>query len=295
MENLKNILVVINRSQDSKYVLEKTAALADAAQANVHVIRVIHEDIVEFGPMNEKDAHDLKIYLMQSEETYLEDLVEDHRTEFKALDTATIWHKRVSQGAIDIADRVDADLIVKAVDADSPHFPRHPDDWNLLRHAQCPVMMVKQQAWVDDPVVLVAVDSLDEAHADMNQRVLRSGAQFAGTLKGRLDIVNAYPMFERWAGELGAAVDVSKIQTEVEEEATRRIEELTAAEKVDYGYLHVREGKPAFVIRDVAGETNAELIVMGTAGRGGVIGYVIGNTSETLLHLVDTDVLILHV
>ena len=74
MEKPFNIVVVVNRSADADFVLQKAAALAKSNEqrASVHVIRVMYEEFVV-------------------------DLVEEYRSSFKNIETATIWNKRVSE------------------------------------------------------------------------------------------------------------------------------------------------------------------------------------------------------
>ena len=146
-----DIVVAIGGTSEAGYVLEKAAALAAKRDATVHVVRVVYEELVEYGHMKAAEQQELKLYLMQAEEEFLKDLVDDHRSKFGRLDNTTLWNKRVSEAVIDMAKSVDADLIIKATDVHPAHFPRHPDDWNLLRHAECPVLLVKPEPWPDVP------------------------------------------------------------------------------------------------------------------------------------------------
>jgi universal stress protein A len=53
---------------------------------------------------------------------------------------------------------------------------------------------------------------------------------------------------------------------------------------------HVKSGEPADEIKNIAGEVHADLIVMGTHGRGG-IKLLLGSTANAVLHGVKQDVL----
>jgi len=79
-------------------------------------------------------------------------------------------------------------------------------------------------------------------------------------------------------------VETAETITRVEEGVTRRINELWeegGLEAVDRRKIHmvVRGGKAANVILDLAKEKNADLIVVGSSGEGGV-GSQLGTTSE---------------
>lgn len=95
MRNLKNILVAVNREDDSRLVLEKVEKLAKASAANVYVIRVIYENIVESVIPAIDDLHKIKTFIMQSEEEYLEGLLDEFRGRFNTIALATLWNKTV--------------------------------------------------------------------------------------------------------------------------------------------------------------------------------------------------------
>ena len=133
MDAKTNIVVVVNRSTDADNVLHKAAAMAKSSPngARVHVVRVIFEDLADHAQLDDTQTQALKLYLMQAEEEFLVDLVEDHRAHFDDIETATLWNKRVSDAVEKAAETFNADLIIKSADPESPHFPRHPDDWRI--------------------------------------------------------------------------------------------------------------------------------------------------------------------
>ena len=55
--------------------------------------------------------------------------------------------------------------------------------------------------------------------------------------------------------------------------------------------FHVIKGEAKYVIPNLTKELGAELIIMGTVGRSGIPGYIIGNTAETILTAIDCSVL----
>ena len=295
MRNLKNILVAVNREDDSRLVLEKVEKLAKASAANVYVIRVIYENIVESVIPATDDLHKIKTFIMQSEEEYLEGLLDEFRGRFNTSALATLWNKTVWEAITAAAREFEADLIVKVANVESriQEVMHTPDDWNLLRNSTVPVMLVKADAWGDQPVIVAAVNISDEEHAELNLSILQESAHHAIMLGGDLHIVNAFPLFEPWAGELVAGYDYEKVCVEVETDIRNRVTNLARLHDVEFEMLYVREGKTSMVIKDVLEECSAELLVMGSAGRSGVAGLVVGNTSEAILHLVNTDVVTL--
>ena len=84
MKETTQIVVVINRSTDADYVLQKAAAIANSSSkgASVLVVRVMFEELIEQANVDVEATQSLKLYLMQAEEEFLVDLVEDHRENF---------------------------------------------------------------------------------------------------------------------------------------------------------------------------------------------------------------------
>lgn len=79
-------------------------------------------------------------------------------------------------------------------------------------------------------------------------------------------------------------------QEESQEQLAEARKKLDAAGRLHTTHLHV--GQPAEVIGKVAGELACDLIVMGTHGRGGVAGLVMGSVATKVLHLAPCPVLL---
>lgn len=296
MKETTQILVVINRSTDADYVLQKAAAIAKSSSngASVLVVRVIFDELVEHTHVDPAATQSLKLYLMQAEEEFLVDLVEDHRKNFNDIETATLWNKRVSDAVAKASESFHTDLIIKSADPDSAHFPRHPDDWNLLRNAECPVLLVKPEPWPTDPVVLAAINVSDIEHQAMNTSVIESAAKLSKALMGNLHIVNALPRTNPLLISSEVNVDFAQLERDVEREVVRQLHGLLETLGIEGAQLHVEAGVAAGVVASAAENLDAAVVVVGTAGRQGVSALIIGNTSEKLLHTLHQDLLVLH-
>lgn len=79
-------------------------------------------------------------------------------------------------------------------------------------------------------------------------------------------------------------------QEESQEQLAEARKKLDAAGRLHTTHIHV--GQPAEVIGKVAGELACDLIVMGTHGRGGVAGLVMGSVATRVLHLAPCPVLL---
>ena len=294
MLGINRLLVVIERSSDAPLVMETAIQLANAADAAIDVVHVIYEGFVDLSVHEVEASQELKIFAMQAAESYLEELVDPFRTRVRSLTSSTIWHKDSWQGVLSAAHACDADLILKASSAtdDPGSISRTPQDWNLLRHATVPVMLIKPDAWVPNPIIFAAVDAVNADQHDLNIKILKEAASLATILGGELDIVTAVPLSEPWS-EPVPGLDTSAVRKQVEEVVRMRITDLNDEAGISYRDLHVEDGKAAMAIRSRADQSGAEILVMGTVARSGVTGVVLGNTSEMIVHHCHSDVVVL--
>lgn len=159
---------------------------------------------------------------------------------------------------------------------------------SLLRLCPCPIWLLKPQIHgeFDQIVAAIDVESADASNATFNQRILELAYSIAARDHAQLHVVAAWQMWmedsiRRYAGN--AAVDAirrnhaAKVQL-----ALDQLLQTPVADARDI-HVHLRQGVPAQVIRNVTDEIEADLLVMGTVCRTGVAGFVIGNTAETIL------------
>jgi universal stress protein E len=291
---MHNLLVAINDPQASKYLFEKVIRLAESAdELKIHVVRVVHEGIADLNSKVIDGSAELKSFILSAAESQLEDWVEPLRARFPDLECATLWNARNWEGIIHAAERANADLIVSSAGSESGlgSVVRTPDDWNLLRHSEVPVMLVKESAWPDDGSVLCALDPFDEEHLNLNVRLLQRARGLATRLGADLNLVCAYPLFEPWVGELGAVSSYADIKDGIEAEIREQVAHLVKEAGVDYQLLLLEEGQPAQALTRLVDQAAPLAVVIGTHARKGVSGVVLGNTSERILHHLSADMM----
>jgi nucleotide-binding universal stress UspA family protein len=132
--------------------------------------------------------------------------------------------------------------------------------------------------------VLVAVD-----HSKISERVLAAARDLALLSKGEVWVVH---LREREViAQLGRVP--SESESEAEAAVTSAVESLNAAGVRAHG--EVRDtlfGHAAREIIEDARERGADVIVMGSRGRGDLAGLVLGSTAHKVIHLADRPVLV---
>lgn len=186
------------------------------------------------------------------------------------------WAQDWSQQVIRAASRTSASMVFKNSfeHSDVQREMRPTSDFTLLRLSPCPVLLVKDIRQWESRRVLAAVNTLstDDAHQKLNNQIISFAQNFTDAYGSDAHFVNAYS----------------------DSNHPPQVEDLSAICGAPAEHVHVVKGSAAQVISDLANEIKADLIIIGTVGRSGIKGRVVGNTSERILDHTGADVLVLN-
>ena len=138
--------------------------------------------------------------------------------------------------------------------------------------------------------ILVATDFGDAAGVALDY-----GREFARTFGASLDVLHvADNAIARGFGVDGFTVDYSALQRDLEAAARKQLDALLDEE--DRTMLHAKpvlliSGSPALAIVEYARESQADLILMGTHGRGGMAHLLMGSVAERVVRIAPCPVL----
>lgn len=165
-----------------------------------------------------------------------------------------------------------------------------PLDWKLLRHCPCAVLMVKTRRRWAQGAVLAAVDvaNPDGEHRSLHYSIVAHAHDIAALAKGQLHVVSAYP-----SPIMATAEPVLHTEGGIDERYRQQCQAFRATYGIDQFDLHITEGPPDESITQTARELDAVVTVIGTVARSGLSGALIGNTAETVLDALESDVLVL--
>ena len=169
-------------------------------------------------------------------------------------------------------------------------------DWDLLRLAEAPVLVVKTKKPYRHPGIFAAVDPM-HTHAKparLDLEILKTAAGLKSLLRGKLTIFHATPPASiATGGWMGGPVVLPPGTQKAFEQAARdaldaELERLPMpAHKVEITSGNAREAIPAGAKRNGAG-----IAVMGVMSRSGLKRVFVGNTAETVLDALGCDVLV---
>jgi nucleotide-binding universal stress UspA family protein len=156
----------------------------------------------------------------------------------------------------------------------------------LAAHAECPVLVVRGQPHPSGPVVL-GVDGSPEASAAIAHAFDEAWLREA-------PLVALHAWLNPVAREPGDMLPLVYDLDQVRDEEARVLAEAVAGCREEYPDVAVREElvrahtRAALIDRSV----EAQLLVVGTRGRGGMRGLLLGSVSQAMLHHAGCPVLV---
>jgi nucleotide-binding universal stress UspA family protein len=297
MKRFKNILFVADREGDLETTLEKAVAVSTTNSARLTVMDITADtSIVRY--LQRAHPADLNAQLREARLRDLDHLTRPYRSSTLQLATTV----RTGTPFIEIIRAVQRnrhDLVIKTAQQDgsieSSLFGS--TDMHLLRKCPCPV-------WIDRPGgaalydrVLAAVDPFEDESGNLPRLILDLATSLAERENADLEIVHAWEL----PGESMLASgrirfprgELAPLLTETERHHRNALDRLLSAYRLssDSPNVRLRKGRPSEVISGHASDSNTNLIVMGTLGRLGIPGLLIGNTAEEVLRNTRTSVL----
>ena len=168
---------------------------------------------------------------------------------------------------------------------------------HLMRKCPCPVWVVKPDQKQRYRNILACVNPSADGENELDQMIVDLALSMAQRNGINAHIVHAWDVEgadrDRIQSEIPDTVR-SQILTAHETEHRARTERLLLNTPNEPGAcrLHLlRAAEPQWAILDLIEELDVDFVVMGTVSRVGIPGFLIGNTAETVLSLVNCGVI----
>lgn len=155
----------------------------------------------------------------------------------------------------------------------------------LLRNAACPVWLVKPRIDDDADLDVLATTDLSEVGED----ILHTAVALGQALPVKLSVLHVVDDdLDRHMARTGVAEEeLANYRQQARESAESRLQDqlsMTDYRTVEKGVqIHVAEGAADGCILSAIEELDIDLLIMATAGRGGIPGMLFGNTAERIL------------
>ncbi len=297
MERFKNILFIADREDGLVDALAKAVALSHSNGARLTVMDIIPDAGVA-GYIQRAYSIDFNAALREQRLHALESLTQPHT------DAGVPVYSTVVTGTafIEIVRAVQRnahDLVIKVAQHDTGRSRSllGSTDMHLLRKCPCPVWIDRLGARSGYRRLLAAVDPFDDESGDLQRLILDLATSLAEREQATLDVVHAWQLpGESMLANGRIRIPRSELESMLEtaEKSHRQALDtllLPYNLSTEASNVHLLKGNPAKIISKWARDQEADLIVMGTLGRAGIAGLLIGNTAEDVLRETHTAVL----
>jgi universal stress protein E len=286
----QKILVPIDFSEASAGVLSQAVAIAEAFHATltvVHVIPPVSGPDLAIGPdailaewQPPVSASDLEERLRAGAERGLREAVADYLGRGANIQVRTLWGSPFVE-VIQAVQEEGYDLAVIGTHGRSALARMFVGSTStkLVRKCPCPVWVVKPGATMRPGAILAPIDFSDVSHES-----LRLAGELAARFNSSLHVLHVFAREHDYLLDL-MPEDEFDLRPRHRHELISRLHAFARESGLKIEpTLHVRQGDVTPQIFSTAEEIDAGLIVMGTLGRVGVAGLLIGNTAEKVLH-----------
>lgn len=322
-KDFQRVLVVCTGEDDDLVALKHAGAILEAAQRDGHA----HPHVEVLSVVEPQPGEDFIQTLGGASLDRLEDMRRDdrraslHQTLMNAgFSEATPMTVVCGKGFVEIVRRsveIAADLVIKpAAPVNGLHAHIFGSaDLHLLRKCPCPVWVVRgfpdgvqSSPPTATPLVVAAVDfdrdadsAGDRSQDELNRSIVEAAASVAHVNGAALMFVHAWQapaegLLQRAAPGVSSS-ELSQYVRDVERWHRAALDTFVSATRRDTGTEFSQissvllQGDADEAIAGYVNEHRPIALVMGTIGRTGIPGVVIGNTAEDILIAIDGSVL----
>jgi universal stress protein E len=277
---------------------QHASQLADALGARLMITSAVFDSRVASGAgRGDAAAPAARARLSEAEHVELEKLAQSLRAWGTTVSTRVVWGVPAYQGVLDVAREWRADLLVVGAHEHGLRMgTRLTDtDWQLMRLAPCPLLLVKNPFFTGYRTVLAAVDPAhpEPSRTGIDRFVLDVARTVCDACESELRVVHALPDPTRLPpSPVEIAPGVYCDADAIEELHRRAVDDLLALHGVPPEHVDFVQGAPADVIARTAADRRAELVVLGVLRRTQLEQALIGSTAEAVVAEVPCDVLL---
>lgn len=278
---MRHILIVWEFGDGLNLLLAKAARLLRHTDARFQLVAFLSKAVQQQTGLTDPQAASAELK-QQLQQTPLAEL--NAQLEVVIEDDIAAWLSRY-------CSHQHVDLVVKAGHRTEQLFYT-PTDWQLIRQLTCPLLLTSQHKTRQPAHILAAVDlqNSDPVQQLLNTEVCRFAGRIAAELQAQLHLVQVEPVSQvlQDLDLANPATALAKASPALQARLSAFADELGLAG----AQLHIRAGVVEQQIQQLARELQTELVVLGSIGRSGLSGILLGNTAEQVLQQLRRDVLV---
>ncbi len=302
--NLFNRVILLIGNTINNQVLKQTLEIVDKKGANLKLLQVGHtiyeQQLRQTMPYRAPQTKSiLRLLGQQNFDIYKFIKQSKVKVQYKMIwgDTLQFIDKEIRR---DHHDLIVVDSSHKNV-AQSHMFTQL--GMHLIRRCPIPVLVSRPERTNHQMRIMAAIDPLDISSAfempgnALNEKIMALANNIALNSEQNMHVVNCWrhPMVERMRKNKSLSdAKIHKTLIEARAQQKMRLTQFlnkNIHQQVNYR-VHLRHGNPEIQIDAVARDNHINLVVLGSVGRSGLDGLMIGNTAESILCNTNLSVLV---
>ncbi|WP_339723018.1 universal stress protein [uncultured Paraglaciecola sp.] len=289
---IENVLVIADQQDKEQSALAHAKSLVKRTGAKLHIVAFHYENLSKLATkLNEEQQFDIQNKIITSGQKWLK----SEMTQVNLQDKATsevLWEKDIVGWIKQHCASQSYDLIIKTGHRSEGLF-YVPTDWHLIRNNLVPTLLVAEKKWRKKQSIMVSLDlgTHSTSKQALNQKLLDAGINFATNANMPLHICYSLPI-SSVLKDLGI-IDKKALVNDAKSRYLPIIETMLGEYDIPLANIHFKAGPASKVIPSIASKYSAGLVIMGSTGRKGIKAKIMGNTAESVLALLKTDILVI--
>ncbi|HLT03482.1 MAG TPA: universal stress protein [Pseudomonas sp.] len=293
----RQLLVVIDPTQESQPALERAAWVARRNGAAIELLLCEHHSALEGGLLDGRRLQHARDALLEQRRGELEKLAEPLRAEGLAVTCEVRWGRPLYKMILARVDELKPDILFRNAYQHSllQRLLFTSNSWQLIRKCPCPLWLTGARPW-EPKRVCAAVDPLHSADkpAALDHQLIAATRELAGTLQLEASYVHAYsPLPRTMVFDVELVADYDAYCHKYGAQHREAFDRLLAGYEGAAGQGHLVEGLAEQAVPRFVEEQNIDLLLMGAIARGHLDNALIGNTAERILEAVKCDLLVM--
>lgn len=298
---IETILVIADQQDKQQKALTHAKSMAGKYAAKLHIVAFCYERLgalqhynttgVKSSNISDTPQTAIKDKILLAKQNWLNEQITQQDLDDNAT-SEVVWEKDIAAWVAAHCKENAYDLIIKTGHRSEGVF-YVPTDWHLMRNNLVPVLLVREKKWRKKQSILVALDMATQVKSKqaLNQKLLDAGITMSNSTGMPLHLcfsIALSPVLK----DLGL---VNK-KTTMSEARTRMlpvIHKMLGEHNLANENIHIKTGVADKVIPSIAADVGAAIVIIGSVGRKGVKAKLMGNTAESVLALLKTDVLVI--
>ena len=294
------IMVVIDPTVHEQRSLKQAAILAEKLDKKLLLFICTHDESLQhyqsiLDPAKVKSSvSDILNQLLAS----LETMAKPYRKQGLTISCDVVWDRPVDEGIIRKALQIKPFMIVK----DTHYHPKllrsifRNTDWSLIRTCPFPLLLVKNHAPWQTPVIYSAVNPINNKDIKLDADIVRFGEFLESSMTAKHNVIHACePLTVSYVGvsTMGYAVTLNEQYDELLAMHRKCLNKLAEDENINREKIVFTEGSVVRMLPKLVDDNNVDLVIMGSTSKSRIAQVFIGSTAEAVLDDIDCDVLVL--